>query len=108
MTRGLSTMNRAPGLIRLSNPLSRGLLRLGMPMGPNTLLTVRGRTSGEPRTAPVAVMEMDGKRWVIGAYGAVQWVLNLRAAGEADIRLHGTTMHVRAAELDRAAAVTFF
>ena len=47
MTRGIATMNRAPRLIRLSNPISRGLLRLGMPMGPNTLLTVRGRTSGE-------------------------------------------------------------
>jgi deazaflavin-dependent oxidoreductase (nitroreductase family) len=108
MTRGISTMNRAPGLIRLSNPLSRGLLRLGMPMGPNTLLTVRGRTSGEPRSAAVAVMEMDGKRWIIGAYGAVQWVQNLRAAGEGDIRLHGKTIHVRATELDREAATTFY
>ena len=27
-----------------------------MPMGPNTLLTVRGRTSGVPRGAPVAIM----------------------------------------------------
>ncbi|MEA2674398.1 MAG: hypothetical protein QOI92_1590 [Chloroflexota bacterium] len=108
MTRGIASMNRAPRLIRLSNPLSRGLLRLGMPMGPNTLLTVRGRTSGEPRSAAVAIMEMDGKRWIIGAYGAVQWVQNLRAAGEADVQLHGKAVHVRATELDRAAATTFF
>ncbi|HYK96259.1 MAG TPA: nitroreductase family deazaflavin-dependent oxidoreductase [Candidatus Dormibacteraeota bacterium] len=101
-------MNRAPALIRLSNPLSRGLLRLGMPMGPNTLLTVRGRTSSEPRSAAVAVMEMDDRRWIIGAYGAVQWVQNLRAAGEADIQLHGKAVHVRATELDRVAAARFF
>jgi deazaflavin-dependent oxidoreductase (nitroreductase family) len=100
--------NRAPAFVRFSNPLSRRLLRLGLPMGPNTLLTVRGRTSGEPRAAAVAVMELDGKRWIIGAYGAVQWVQNLRAAGEGDIRLHGRTVHVRADELDRAAATTFF
>ena len=108
MTRGIAVLNRAPALIRLSNPVSRRLLRLGMPMGPNTLLTVRGRTSGEPRSAAVAVMEMDGKRWIIGAYGAVQWVQNLRAAGEGDVRLHGETVHVRAIELDREAATTFF
>lgn len=99
---------RVPRLIRLSNPISRGLLRLGMPMGPNTLLTVRGRTTGEPRSAAVAVMEMNGKRWLIGAYGAVNWVQNLRAAGEGDIRLRGKTVHVRAVELDHAAATTFF
>jgi deazaflavin-dependent oxidoreductase (nitroreductase family) len=101
-------MKRAPALVRLSNPLSRGLLRLGMPMGPNTLLTVRGRTSGEPRSAAVAIMEMEGKRWIIGAYGAVQWVQNLRAAGEADIQLKGKTIHVRTTELDHEAATIFF
>jgi len=51
---------------------------------------------------------MDGKRWIIGAYGAVQWVQNLRAACEADIKLHGKTVHLRATELDQAAATTFF
>ena len=101
-------MDRAPGLIRLSNPLTRRLMKLGVPMGPNTLLTVRGRTSGEPRSAPVAVVEIDGRRWVIGAYGDVQWVRNLRAAGEADIRVHGKPLHVRATELDHEAAATFF
>jgi deazaflavin-dependent oxidoreductase (nitroreductase family) len=101
-------MNSEPGLFRLSNPLTRRRLRLGLPMGPNVLLTVRGRTSGEPRTAPVAVVEIDGRRWIIGAYGDVQWVRNLRAAGEAEIRVHGKPLHVRATELDHAAATTFF
>jgi deazaflavin-dependent oxidoreductase (nitroreductase family) len=77
-------------------------------MGPNGLLTVRGRTSGQPRMAPVAMVEFDGRRYVIGAYGDVQWTRNLRAAGEADFRLHGRTDHVTALELDRAAATAFF
>ena len=99
---------RAPALIRRSNPLTGALLRMGLPMGPNVLMTVRGRTSGEPRTAPVAVPEIDGRRYVIGAYGDVNWVRNLRAAGEADLRAHGRTEHVQAIELDRAAATRFF
>jgi deazaflavin-dependent oxidoreductase (nitroreductase family) len=101
-------MTQAPALVRASNPLTRRLLRLGLPMGPNVLMTVRGRTSGVPRTAPVAIPEIDGRRYVIGAYGEVQWVRNLRAAGEADIAIHGRTEHVRAVELDRAAAIDFF
>jgi deazaflavin-dependent oxidoreductase (nitroreductase family) len=101
-------MTTAPAIVRASNPLTRRLLRLGLPMGPNVLMTVRGRTSGVARTAPVAIPEIDGRRYVIGAYGEVQWVRNLRAAGEADIDVHGRTEHVRAIELDRAAATDFF
>ncbi len=98
----------APGLIRRSTPLANRLLRAGMPMGPNVLLTVRGRVSGEPRTAPVAVIEIKGRRFVIGAYGDVQWIRNLRAAGEGDLQIKGETLHVTARELDLAAAATFY
>ena len=98
----------APALVRRSSPLVRALLRLGMPMGPNTLLTVRGRRSGERRTAPVALVEIDGRRWVVGAYGEVNWVRNLRAAGEADVVIHGRTEHVSAVELGNAAATAFY
>jgi deazaflavin-dependent oxidoreductase (nitroreductase family) len=99
---------RVPAIVRLSNPITRRLLRIGLPMGPNVLLTVRGRTSGEPRTAPVAIAEIDGRRWVIGAYGEVHWVRNLRAAGEALITTREGTEHVRAVALDQAAATAFF
>lgn len=98
----------APGYVRAPNGLVRGLLRLGMPMGPNTLLTVRGRTSGQPRTVPVAVTEADGRRFVIGAYGDVHWVRNLRAAGGGDIVLDGHPTKVTAVELDRAQAEWFY
>lgn len=101
-------MTTAPAIVRASNPLTRRLLRLGMPMGPNVLLTVLGRTSGQPRSAPVAVAEIDGRRFVIGAYGDVHWVRNLRAAGRAEIRLDGQVVPVTARELDRPEAVGFF
>ena len=101
-------MTTVPTLVRVSNPLTRRLLRLGMPMGPNVLLTVRGRTSGLPRSAAVAVAELDGRRWIIGAYGDVQWVRNLRAAGVAEIRVHGRTEPVAARELDRDEATDFY
>lgn len=101
-------MTTAPAVVRASNPLSRRLLGLGTPMGPNVLLTVRGRTSGLPRSAAVAVVELDGRRWVIGAYGDVQWVRNLRAAGAAEIRTRGRTEEVEAHELDPTEATDFY
>jgi len=101
-------VSHAPALIRLSNPLASKLLKLGLPMGPNVLLTVRGRTSGLPRSMPVAIAELDGRRWVIGAYGDVQWVRNLRAAGEAHARLHGQAVHFRAHELSADEALAFY
>lgn len=99
---------RAPLFVRGSNPLTRTLLRAGLPMGPNTLLTVRGRTTGIPRTAPVAVVSVDGRDYVIGAYGDVHWVRNLRAAGEGMVRLSGREVLVRARELDSGEAISFF
>ncbi|HLX35444.1 MAG TPA: nitroreductase family deazaflavin-dependent oxidoreductase [Candidatus Limnocylindrales bacterium] len=100
--------SEAPAFVRLSNHLVEALLRRGVPMGPNTFMTVRGRKSGAPRTAAVAVMETAGRRYIIGAYGDVQWVRNLRAAGEATVRLHGRDAHVTAHELDRDEAIAFF
>jgi deazaflavin-dependent oxidoreductase (nitroreductase family) len=90
------------------DPLVRRLLSLGVPMGPNTLLTVRGRKSGEPRSAGVALVEIGERRWVISAYGETHWVRNLRAAGEAMIQVRGQGEPVSAVELTPAAAVTFF
>jgi deazaflavin-dependent oxidoreductase (nitroreductase family) len=73
----------APSLIPILNPIIRRLLRVGLPFGPNVLLTVRGRTSGVPRTFPVAIIELDERRFVQSPFGEVNWVHNLRAAGEA-------------------------
>ncbi len=99
---------RPPWVVRTFDPVMRGLLRRGMPMGPNAPLTVIGRKSGEPRTAAVAVLEVDGRRWILGAYGEVQWVRNLRAAGRGTIRLDGRDVAVRAHALTPAEAEAFF
>jgi len=82
-------VSRAPSLVSVLNPLIRRLLGAGMPFGPNVLLTVRGRTSGVPRTFPVAVMEAGGRRFVLSPFGEVNWVRNLRAAGEAVVSSGG-------------------
>jgi deazaflavin-dependent oxidoreductase (nitroreductase family) len=57
----------------------------GVPLGPLVPLTVRGRTSGQQRTTPVALVERDGQRWIVATFGEVNWTRNLLAAGQATL-----------------------
>ncbi len=74
--------DRVPFFVRVVSPIIAGLLGRGLPLGPGALLTVRGRTTGRPRTIPVAILEHDGHRWLFAIFGEVGWVRNLRAARE--------------------------
>ena len=53
-----------PRWIPFLNTVARFLLAAGVPMGFNGLVTIRGRKSGLPRTTPVAIIEVSGRRWV--------------------------------------------
>lgn len=88
----------AAPVFRAIGPLVRFLLRRGLGE-PNVLLTVRGRRSGQPRTAPVAMLEVGDRRFVEAAFGEVDWVRNLRASGEAVLRRGRWLQPVRAVEL---------
>ena len=88
----MAKKSQIPFYTRLGNILTLTLLRAGFPLvGPFVffgnyrmyLLTVRGRKSGQPRTVSIAIIERNGKRYVGSPYGIVDWVRNLRAAGEA-------------------------
>lgn len=108
MTASTQTAGRAPRHVRMFNPLARFLLAARVPLGPNGLITVRGRKSGQPRTTPVAIISVDGRRWVWAPWGEVHWVRNLRAAGAAIITMRGVRVEVRAVELDPDERVGFF
>lgn len=84
------------------------LMEAGIPLGPNRLVTIRGRKSGLPRTTPLAVIRVDGRRWVWSPWGESQWVRNLRAAGRATIAFRDQTEEVTATELDPTERVGYF
>jgi deazaflavin-dependent oxidoreductase (nitroreductase family) len=100
--------DRAPRHVSFFNPVTRALLRAGVPLGLNGLLTVRGRTSGQPRTTPVAIIGHDGRRWIWAPWGDVNWVRNLRAAGRATITVRRRAEAVGATELSAEERVAFF
>jgi deazaflavin-dependent oxidoreductase (nitroreductase family) len=104
----LSAPAKAPSFVGLFNPIARRILRAGPLLGPNALLTVRGRKSGMPRTTPIALVEIDGKRWVIGTFGDTNWVRNLRAAREATLIVGRHREEVVADELDVEDRTRFF
>jgi deazaflavin-dependent oxidoreductase (nitroreductase family) len=102
-----TTLHPPPG-IKVFNAIAKPLLAAGIPLGPNGLLTVRGRKSGVPRTTPLAFVEVDGRRWVWSPWGEVQWVQNLRAAGQATIEARRKSESVTATELTPTERVDFF
>ena len=99
---------QAPRFVTFSNFLAKRALKLGPLMGPNALITVRGRKSGQPRTTPVAVVEIDGRRWVVGTFGEVNWVRNLRVAGQAILSVGSRNDAVTARELTVDERTRFF
>ena len=108
MTSRSSGASSAPRWVRMFTPITRPLLAAGLPLGFNGLLTVRGRKSGQPRTTPLAIITVSGRRHVWSPWGEVHWVRNLRAAGHATITVRGREEEVRVTELDPAERVAFF
>jgi deazaflavin-dependent oxidoreductase (nitroreductase family) len=92
----------------VANPLVRRLMSAGVPTGSrNILLTVRGRRSGTPRTTPLGMLELEGRRFVQASYSQDGWVRNVRAAGQATMTDHGRRVAVQTVELapDKAAVI---
>jgi hypothetical protein len=84
-----------PGFLisHVANPVMRHLRR-------SPALIVRGRSSGRALTVPMAEpFEIDGRRYLVSGRGETHWVRNLRAAGAAEFRLHGTATPFRATEI---------
>jgi deazaflavin-dependent oxidoreductase (nitroreductase family) len=108
MSERTAAVAAAPPWVTVFNPVAKVLLAAHVPLGFNGLITIRGRTSGLPRTTPVAIITVDGKRWIWSPWGEVHWVRNLRAARLATITVRGRKEEVRATELDPAERVAFF
>lgn len=104
----MKTTGKAPGFVGAFNPLAQRILKLGALLGPNALITIRGRVSGQPRTTPIALVDIGGRRWVIGTFGETNWVRNLRAAGEATLSAGRRSEDVTARELTADERVAFF
>ncbi len=101
--------DKPPLFVYAGNVLTTTLLRAGVKLVglggyPTYLLTVRGRKSGQPRTVALAIIERNGKRYVGSPFGIVDWVRNLRSAGEAILTRGRRSETVNARELPKGEA----
>ncbi|MEV0897160.1 nitroreductase family deazaflavin-dependent oxidoreductase [Actinoplanes sp. NPDC049802] len=71
----------------LFNDLAKWLTARGISLLGSRVLAVRGRKSGEIRTTVVNLFTHEGERYLLAPRGHTQWVRNLRAAGEGELRL---------------------
>ena len=75
------------------------LTRHGVSVWGSRVLAVKGRTSGEWRTTPVNLLELDDNRYLVSPRGEGQWVRNLRVAGTGELRVGKKVEAFRAREL---------
>ena len=97
----MPTHYRAPGWFT-RNVFNRSvafLTRRGVSVFGSRVLAVRGRTSGDWRTTPVNLLDLDGRRYLVSPRGEGQWVRNLRAAGTGELRVGRRTEAFRGREL---------
>ncbi len=82
------------------NRAIRRLARLGLSPKGLRELSVVGRTSGEPRTVAVNLLELDGRQYLVAPRGTTEWVRNLRVAdGRGELRVGRRRQAFRATEL---------
>ncbi|MEV0296221.1 nitroreductase/quinone reductase family protein [Nocardia sp. NPDC050710] len=100
---------RARWGVRASNAWMRTVIRAGLPTWTFRVLAVPGRRTGRVIETPLAVFEQGDRRYLVAAYGTVNWVRNLRAAqGRATLRHGKRTETVTAVELPAARAAEVF
>ena len=75
------------------------MLRRGLRIGSQYLLTVPGRTTGEPRSTPISIAVVEDARYIVAAFADAAWVGNVRAAGSGELLRGGRAEQVTLTEL---------
>ena len=81
------------------NPAVAAMTRAGLSVWGSRVLRVRGRKSGEWRSAPVNLLTYEGSKYLVAPRGLTQWVRNLRQAGEGELLLGNRVERFRAQEI---------
>ena len=74
------------------------MLRAGLRVGTQHLLSIPGRRTGVMRRVPVSLVTVDGVRYAVAGRG-LQWAKNARAAGWADLERGRARQRVRLTEI---------
>jgi F420H(2)-dependent quinone reductase len=75
------------------------LTQLGISVYGSRVLAVRGRRSGLWHTVPVNLLEYRGERFLVAPRGVTEWVRNVRAGSDAELRLGSRRERTRLIEI---------
>lgn len=84
------------------NRLVQVLTSIGISVWGSRTLWLRGRSSGEWRSNPVNLLSFNGDNYLVAPRGETQWVRNLRAAGNGELRVGRKVQSFAATELNNA------
>lgn len=87
---------------RLAGTLIAWLVDRGVNLAGAQTLTVRGRTSGEPRRAPVNPIVVGDAEYLVAPRGNTQWSRNARVNPDAQLRRGRRVREVRLHEVTDA------
>ena len=92
---------RRPGWFTktIFNPAVAALTRAGFSFWGSRILRVKGRSSGEWRSAPVNLLTFEGKQYLVAPRGQTQWVRNIRVSGTGELVLGSKVQTFRAEEI---------
>jgi len=92
---------RRPGWFTktIFNPTVAAMTRAGISVWGSRILRVKGRTSGEWRSAPVNLLIYEGRQYLVAPRGQTQWVRNMRVAGGGELLLGAKVEPFKAVEI---------
>jgi hypothetical protein len=92
---------RRPGWFtnHIFNPAVAAMTRAGISVWGSRVLRVKGRTSGEWRSAPVNLLTYEGRQYLVAPRGLTQWVRNIRIAGNGELLLGSRVEPFKAFEI---------
>src|SRR3982074_3825462 len=91
---------RRPGWFtkNVFNPAVAAATRAGVSFWGSRILRVKGRSSGEWRSAPVNLLTYEGNQYLVAPRGQTQWVRNIRVSGSGELLLGSKVQPFRAVE----------
>ena len=81
------------------NRIVAWLTQLGVSVYGSRLLAVRGRRTGQWHTTPVNLLDYRGQRYLVAPRGVTQWVRNVRAGSDVELRLGSRRERVKLVEI---------
>lgn len=85
----MKTEYKAGVKVKVVNWIIKNLSKRGRLPDRIQTLIVKGRKTGKVFETPVSIVDTEDGKWIVAPYGEVNWVKNIRAADQVEVRMNG-------------------